>query len=350
MNSNDQKPDNFGGPQDSQFGGSGFGNSTFGGQGNAAFNANSSFGAPANSKFGGPSEFGSGNFGGNSSVSQIFKEGGFGEEDKRKKMMVLGAALVSLAIVGGAVYYFFIAPQDAGFDTAFTEAPALPTAEFSDSATEATPADAAGETAADEGGELADDEVSLPPDESLGAAPAATSGSGAAVAQPVGGNVSSWTYDEAKGGPVVNVTDGAVVEVSQSANFASLYVFGRATGGAFRIPNPPPGSIYWREQGSGQVNEIKVAPPPSLGISFSAPSTLTPGASLSWEAERSASYYRVEFATDAGFTDIAAAVSTTSNQAAINGLNPGSYYIRVGGLNTASGKFEYSASSRISMQ
>lgn len=351
MSQNDQKSDGgsgFAGGSDSQFNGSGFGNSTFGGQGNAAFNSNASFGSPAGSKFGAPSEFGPAGFGGNSSVSQIFKEGGFGENEKRKRMMVVAAALVSIAIVGGAVYFLFIAPE-AGFDTAVTPETPLPAADFD--ATGGMESGAEGAAAEEEGaadGELAADdgaEAALPAEEGAAGGAEGQSASAGSVA-----NVTSWDYDESKGGPVVKVADGAVVEVARNTSFSEMYVSGRAVGGEFRIPNPPPGSIYWREQGSAQVNEIKVNPPPSLGLSFSAPSSLTPGGSLSWESGRPAAYYRVEFATDAAFSNVASAVSTTTTQATINGLNPGTYFVRVGGLNTASGKFEYSQASQLTMQ
>ena len=350
MSQNDQKPDSFGGGSDSQFNGSGFGNSTFGGQGNAAFNANASFGAAGNSKFGGPSEFGGGGFGGNSSVSQIFNESNFSAGEKRKRMMVLGVAFLALAVVGAAVYFNFVAP-DAGLDATLVQPEALPASEFQEpsQAEAGAEAPADGAAAAIEG---AEDDPALPSSESEASnvssgAPSTTSD--APSAAPTG-KVTSWDYDEAKGGPVINVARGAMVEVARSSSFSSRYVYGPAKDGTFRIPNPPPGTIYWREQGAAEVNEIRVNPPPALSITFSPPSSMTPGSSLSWEASGSASYYRVEFATDAGFLDISAAVSTTGTQATINGLSPGSYYVRVGGLNTAAGKFEYSRSSQISMQ
>lgn len=344
MDQNDRKPDSFAGGGDSQFNSSGFGNSTFGGQGNAAMNQNSSFGAAGSSKFGGQSEFGSAQFGGNSSVSQIFKEGGFGEDDRRRRMIVVGAALAAVAVIGAAVYYLFVPDlSSAPTEGTLAEEAAIPAQEFAapPAETEAEAPDAAaGATGAESSSVMPDDVVA---DESAASAPAEGSGG-------VTGNVTTWEYNESKGGPVVKVADGAMVEVSRSMSFAGKYVYGPAKGGSFRIPNPPPGVIYWREQGSASVNEIKIAPPPALGISFSAPQSLTPGGSLSWSSNSPASYYRVEFATDSGFQDIAAAVSTTNTEAVINGLNPGTYFVRVGGLNTAAGRFEYSNSASVTMQ
>jgi hypothetical protein len=346
MDQNDRKPDSFGGGGDSQFNSSGFGNSTFGGQGNAAMNQNSSFGSANNSKFGGQSEFGSAQFGGNSSVSQIFKEGAFGEDDRRRRMVVVGAALAAICVIGAAVYFLFVPDHSVpSIDGAIATDESVPAQEFApppaDQPVDAqAPADAAAAPAAGAatGATVGDDVV---PDGA--AAPAGASAS-------VTGNVTNWEYDETKGGPVVKVADGAMVEVSRSFSFAGKYVYGPAKGGSFRIPNPPPGAIYWREQGSGTVNEIKVTAPRSLGISFSAPATMTPGGTLSWSSSVPASYYRVEFSTDSGFLDIAAAVSTTNTETVINGLNPGTYFVRVGGLNTAAGRFEYSKGAAVNMQ
>jgi hypothetical protein len=250
-------------------------------------------------------------------VSQIFKEGAFGDDDRRRRMIVVGAALAAICVIGAAVYFLFVPDHSApSIDGAIGLDESVPAQEFAPPPIDqpvdtlalpdapAVPGSAVGSAAG--GGVVADDV-------------AAPAGQGASVT----GNVTNWEYDETKGGPVVKVADGAMVEVSRSASFAGKYVYGPAKGGSFRIPNPPPGAIYWREQGSGAVNEIKVTAARSLGISFSAPATLTPGGSLSWSSNVAASYYRVEFATDSGFLDIAAAVSTTNTETVINGLNPG---------------------------
>lgn len=362
MNNNEQKPDSFvGGGDDSQFNQSGFGNSTFGGPGGSAFGSqpNSAFGAPANSKFGGNSEFGSGSFGGNTSVSQIFKEGGFGEDEKRKKALIAGVAIVGVVAVGMSAYYLFMG-DDTSYENQFTvpdmAAPAVESDLESQLAADGSVGDelAGGEIADELLGEeallIAEEEASLLDEPAL--PEVADEFSAAVGSAPVGqvGNVTTWDYNEELGGPTINVTPGAMIEVSRRSDFANTYVYGPAPDGVFRIPNPPPGSVYWREQGSGSLNEIQVNPPRSLGMSFSAPANLTSGESLFWSSANAAAYYRVEFAMDPGFTNLSAAVSTTGTQAVIDGLASGTYYVRVGGLNTAAGRFEYSNSASISVQ
>lgn len=345
MDQNGKKAESFGGGGDPQFNSSGFGNSTFGGQGNAAMNQNSSFGSPGNSKFGGQgSEFGSAQFGSNSSVSQIFKEGSFGDDDRRRRMIVVGAALAAICVIGAAVYVLFVPDHsEPSIDGTIATDSSVPAQEFGDPPAE-QPSDAVPAKEGTRASAPAEGGAGTGNGVSEGSAPVAAAGSAAT------GNVTSWQYNEANGGPVVKVADGAMVEVSRSSSFAGKYVYGPAKGGAFRIPNPPPGVIFWREQGSQTVNEIKVSAAPSLGLSFTAPATMTPGAGLSWSSKVPASYYRVEFATDSGFLDVAAAVSTTKTEAVINGLNPGTYFVRVGGLNTAAGRFEYSNSASVNMQ
>lgn len=360
MNNPDQKPDSFAGGGDSQFNQSGFGNSTFGGAGGSAFSsqANSTFGAAGNSKFGGGapnSEFGASGFGGNSSVSQIFKEGGFGDDGNKKKII----AIVALAVVaiGGAMFFFFGSDGSEDFEIGAPQ-DGLPVDDFAPTTPDAGAAEGLDAPAADsvdtgvgEAGLTAEqeaaylDEPALPDIEA--AAPPAGAGSGAVG---VAGNVSSWDYNEELGGPKVTVSPGAMVEVSRRADFATPYVYGPATDGSFRIPNPPPGVVYWREQGSGTVNEIQVNPPPRLSMSFAAPANLNPGETLSWSSAGAAAYYRVEFSTDPNFQNIAAAVSTTGTQAVIDGLGAGTYYVRVGGLNLAAGRFEYSTASSVTVQ
>ncbi len=367
MNNNEQKPDSFaGGGDNSQFNQSGFGNSTFGGDGASGFNGqgNSTFGAAGNSKFGGGapnSEFGASGFGGNSSVSQIFKEGGFGDDEKRKRTIVIAAGVAAVLVVLGAVYFLFLGDSgDEGFQVGGADQ-ALPVDDFAAPAEDAIGGDAApvddafGDLGGDDALLSAEEEAALLDEPALpqveeSLADTSLDAGAAGIGGAVTGNVTTWDYNEELGGPTLSVNPGAMIEVSRRADFANTYVYGPATDGNFRIPNPPPGVVYWREQGSQTVNEIQVNPPPALGVSFSAPANLTAGETLSWSSAGAAAYYRVEFSTDPSFQNIAAAVSTTGTQAVIDGLGAGTYYVRVGGLNTAAGRFEYSQGSSVTIQ
>ena len=136
--------------------------------------------------------------------------------------------------------------------------------------------------------------------------------------------------------------------MSRKADFSVPYVAGSANAaGQFRIPNPPPGKVYWRQQGGLGANEISISEPASIGLSFSAPAEIAADANLSWQASGPVSYYRVELSTDQGFGTVAHVMSTSSQSAALKEVSPGSYFVRVGGLNKASGKWEFSRPSSV---
>lgn len=333
MNAKNKNDSNFsqdGGGFDSQFGNSAFGapsNSQFGGAG-----GNSQFGqSGAGGGAGGGAEFGSGFGGGTNAVSQIFKDSNFGDDERKKRMMMLGGAGVVALIFVGAVWFMFFRAEE------------MPVAEVAPDAL-ATPAggDAALGGLAENAApavEAAPQEATLPEDTAPAvAAPAA------AVAS------TSYTYNEEEGGPVVNAADGAMIEVSRTQGFADRYVMGPVKGGSFRIPNPPPGKVYWREANSQTVNEISIAPAASIGLDFSAPAQAAAGAALSWSATGKVSFYRVEVGSDKDFSQIVNVVSTTQTQAVLNGVSAGNYFIRVGGFNLAAGKWEWSKASPIAVQ
>lgn len=319
---------------------SGFGGSMFGGGGGTQPNG-SQFGGGNNSQFtqgggapGGGGEFSSG-FGGTNAVSQIFKDGGFGGDDKKKRMIIMGAFVAALVVCFGAVWFLFFRTADEA-ETA-GETPALtPTVA-------AAPADASAGAATD--AEVAEDEE-MGED---GAEDDVAAADSAASTQTAGS--SSWAYDEETGGPIVSAAPGATIEVARTQSFADRYVAGRANAsGKFRIPAPPPGKVYWREAGSAAINEISISAPARLGLSFQAPATVETGGSLSWQASGPASFYRVEFATDANFQNMATVIATSQAQAAIKDVSAGKYFVRVGGFNRAAGKWEWSSASSVEVR
>lgn len=326
----------------SQFESSGFGGSMFASQGNSQFGAppggNSGFPTSGGT---GPSEFGQTNFGGGTNaVSQIFKDGGYGGDNRRKiiNYVLIGVAIVGLFVL--AMWYMSPPSEDAALEP-------MPTAGAKNAAANgAASAAATAEAATDEG--ITEEEET----EVLGEEESATAEEGAAEGSTTTTVSSgSWEYNEEEGGPVVAASAGARVEVSLSPSFSPLYVTGRANGsGQFQIPAPPPGKVYWREAGASSGNEMAINPPPRVSIRFSAPSTLAQGAQLNWEASGPASFYRVEFASDASFNSLSQVFATTGNSIAISNLGSGSYFVRVSGFNTKAGKWESSSGSAVTVQ
>jgi hypothetical protein len=308
---------------------SGFGGSMFGGNGGAG-GTNAGGG---NSQFGGDFQ---GGFGGTNAVSQIFKDGGSGGgDDKKKRMIMIAAVGVTVAAVAAGGWFLF-------FDDA---APSAETTEVAPTAPVVPPAESA-ETAAVE--EATDDTEEAVEEDT--AAPATSAPAQANEDTEVIGS-SNYTYNEEKGGPVIKSTAGANIQVSRAESFSPLYVTGKANAdGKFQIPNPPPGEIFWRVSGSNAATKITIKPPPSLTFDFSAPAEVAAGGTLGWSATGPAAFFRLEVSTDQSFANLAAVVSTKENQAALNNIAAGRYYVRLGGFNKASGKWEYSNASQTNVK
>jgi hypothetical protein len=254
--------------------------------------------------------------------------------------MALFAGLAALVLCGGAVYFLFMGDTaEAPLDAAATEA--------------AAPAEAASEDAAAGAGDDVADEASdeAVEDEAADGAEAAAPEMPAAAAPAASGQTSTYDYNEEMGGPVVSASAGSVIEVARRADFADAYVVGAVgAAGQFRIPNPPPGAIYWRVQGTQGSNQVTVNAPVGLGINFAAPASLSEGTQLSWSASGPVAYYRIEFSTDQSFASLAHVISTSQTAVGVTGVAAGTYFVRLGGFNRAAGKWEYSSSSSVTVQ
>lgn len=312
----------------------GFGGGTFGGT--------SGGGSPkSQAQMGG--EFSSGFGGGTNAVSQIFRDGGQGGDDKRRKsiMMVLfGVFFVALVYLGYSFFFeegaespVVVSPTPASKATAAAPAASSTPAAVADAQSAATAATAAAEDDAAEEDEEEEDESELASDAK---AP---------------GSASSYTYNEVGGGPIVQAASGTSIEVSRKQDFSEMYMTATANAsGQVRIPNPPPGKVYWRVAGKTDVTEITVQPAPKLNIAMKIGASIAASDTLSWSAKGDVAHYRLEFATDASFGSVSHSFSTNKSQVALSGVNPGNYFVRVGGLNVAAGRWEYTRGSAVEVK
>jgi hypothetical protein len=313
----------------------GFGspNGTFGG---------SSGGAPKSQSAQGPGgEFSSGFGGGTNAVSQIFRDGGMGPEDKRRKIMMGLTLGVAATFIVGSVYYFVFSDSMMS-----TEEPAIvttPAPEGTAAVGEKQDATAAGATDS----ELADveDEEALDEEEE---------GEGEEeelVSAPAPSATGNYAYNEKGGGPLVSAAAGTAIEVSRSNDFSVMYMTGTTNAaGQLRIPNPPPGKVYWRVAGKPEVSEITILPAAKLNIGMQVGASVAATDTLQWTADDEAAHYRLEFAGDPSFGSISYSFSTNKKQVALSGVAPGNYFVRVGGLNVASGRWEFTRGSAVEVK
>jgi hypothetical protein len=311
---------------------------------NAGEGGDSTFGSVfgEGDKGGGAGDFGKSTFGETNAVGDIFSKAGGagGGDDKKKKMTLLGATAFAVVACLGLVWYLL---QD---DSASDEATSLPPADQAAAGAPAT----AGTPAAPETAEAPTTDapaVEAPAEEEVAATDAPATDAPASEVT----DSSAWTYNEAKGGPVVKAKPGAVIEVSRSSNFSDSYVSGTATNGTFRIPNPPPGEIFWREQGSQSATKITVSAAPKLQFSFSSPGTVAADGALSWDASGAkAAFYRVELSADGNFASPAFVFSTSKTSAKLSGTSAGKYHVRIGGYNEQAGQWQFSKAAMVEVQ
>ncbi len=307
----------------------GFGGGTFGGT--------SGGGSPkSQAQMGG--EFSSGFGGGTNAVSQIFRDGGPGGDDKRRKMvmaLLFGVVVVALGYAG----YIFFFEGDASSEAPIvvtTPAPKATSAAGTDSKTVADAKPTAAAAATDD---ALDEEEEEGEDEEL------------EVDTKAPGSASTYAYNEVGGGPIVQASPGTAIEVSRKQDFSEMYMTGTVNAsGQLRIPNPPPGKVYWRVAGKPDVTEITVTAPPKLNIAMKVGASIGASETLQWSANGDVAHYRLELASDASFTSIAHSFSTNKSQLALSGVNPGNYFIRVGGLNVAAGRWEFTRGSAVEVK
>lgn len=290
-------------------------------------------------------EFSSGFGGGTNAVSQIFRDGGISADEKRRKLMMGLILGVAFAMAGTAIWFFVFDQSDLASEVPTVATTPAPGASES---TDEKKAGAAGQTTeAAEAAEAADGSVAeteedeaLEEDEVEGKeAVSAPSSSG------------SYKYNEVGGGPLVSASAGTAIEVSRMQDFSVMYMTGTTNAaGQLRIPNPPPGKVYWRAAGKPEVSEITIAPPAKLNIGLQIGASISASETMQWKADGEVAHFRLEFAGEPSFGSLAHSFSTNKKELTLSGVNPGNYFVRVGGLNVASGRWEYTRGSSVEIK
>lgn len=151
---------------------------------------------------------------------------------------------------------------------------------------------------------------------------------------------SSYNYDIQDGGPVVEVPSRKRITVSRDPGFRKIYLNGNSNfSGKYRISIPPPGDIYWKEEGKS-AHKITINPPSSSGIQADFPAQVKMSDTLNWSASGKVSFYRIEIASDADFQNRVKVFSTNKTSFPVENIGQGKWFIRISSLNLQSGTWD----------
>ena len=150
----------------------------------------------------------------------------------------------------------------------------------------------------------------------------------------------TYNYDIQDGGPILNVPVKKKIIVSRDPNFQKIYLNGNSNvTGQYRISIPPPGEVYWKEDGK-EAHKIKINPPESTGIRADIPAKLKLKDTLSWTITGKVSFYRVEVASDMDFLNRVKVFSTVKNSFPVESIGQGKWFIKISALNLQSGSWD----------
>lgn len=309
---------------------------------NAAFQTSSAQSNPFTGELKG--EFSS-DFGTNTNaVSQIFKSGGFASENK-SRLIILGVA--AIAILGFAFWYLS-EPMDSSVESSEVT-DENPEEEMTDADTATPPMDA----------EKPVEKVEEKPVEAAAPAPAAPAASGEFTLTSPPPDASQ-SYDETQGpaefkweGPA----DQIVFSRSPTMNPATKVVNVNGAN-SFSFEYPYPGTWYWQVKnaaGASEIRSFKIKASPRRSFPVSAP---TPGGSISgnggvvaWQAAEKVARYAVELSpAGQSFANPAYRFGTSGTSVALQGVNPGSYDIRVGAFSEVAGRWEWQVIQGVTVQ
>ncbi len=292
------------------------------------------------------------NFGTNANtVSQIFKDGGFGSENRTKYIMI-GVAVVFLAVVAFVVYPKLTSTED---EFAVAEETAAETTDAAATDTATTDGVAAEEAAPEAATTEAAATDAAPMDAAVGSEAAPVDGS-IALSSPENG--ASASYDETQSPMQFSwAAEGtSTIVFSRDPNMATT--FRRVTASGSYAFHPYPGTWYWRVEANGGASEIRsfsVSSPARRNVAVSEPAGGSAvsgnGGVVRWQGDAGVSYYRVEMVpAGSDWSSPAYRFATSGSEAQLNGVAPGSYEMRVGALSKVSGRWEYTAPRPVSVQ
>lgn len=288
-------------------------------------------------------------------VSQIFKNSSFGG-DNRKKFIAIGAAAVLLL---GVVAFILTDPDADSFEADFAEemdTPAKPKDveglsddDFEDDDAFGDDSDFGGDDFVDEGRDLTDLVDQIQPSASVG---------GFSLKSPVEG--AERSYDETSA-PAEFTWDGAAdrINFSRHRSMQPLYKSVGLSGASFyALEQLHAGTWYWQvvnSEGASEVRSFRVSNPVRRSFPVAQPqdggSISGQGGVVSWAAGDKVARYSVEMVSSGqDFMQPMYRFGTSGTSIALQGVQAGSYDIRVGAFSEVSGRWEWQYIRNVSVQ
>lgn len=294
------------------------------------------------------------NFGTNTNaVSQIFKEGGFVNQN-RTRFIVLGAVVVLFVAVAAYLFTGEEPAEEDLFNQTVAEDPLDTTKEDSLAAGEAVndPLATAEELPTEA---LPMDTAAFPTDVAMTGAGTATSfGEGAlSLVEPMDG--ATVNYDETQGPAVFSWSGGSgEIVFSRSATMTPEVLRIKVDGNSYSFHHPWPGNWYWQVRnasGSTEIRSFSVQAPLRRNVQVAMPSgpIAGNGGVVNWQGDGSVAYYRVEF-SNGSWANPQFRFATTGTSVQLSGVPAGQYQMRVGAFSEVSGRWEYTDAVPVSVQ
>jgi hypothetical protein len=283
------------------------------------------------------------NFGTNTNaVSQIFKDGSFGNSN-RNRYILAGVGVIALLLIG---WLLLSGDGEEGADVA-----------EDDILMEETPAEEVGadETASAPIAEAPPAEVPAAVPE-VAEAPMPMASGSISLSAPENG--ASLAYDETQGAAMFSWSGGpGTVVFSRNSSMQPEVMRVKVSSSSYAFHHPWPGQWFWKvdsEGGSSEVRSFSVSAPIRRNIALSEPAS---GASLagsggvvSWVGDKGVAYYRVELSQSDDWANPQFKFSSSGSQVQLNGVTPGQYQLRLGAFSEVSGRWEFTQPVAVTVQ
>ena len=318
-------------------------------------------------------------------VSQIFREGGFGGQDRTRNIVL---AVVGVVLVGVVAWLFLqnddpTLIEEPDIPTIASEPPDLPdlAAVPEPPAPPATPSPAVTPEPDPEPPTIAEEPeppsapepagLSEPPADPVGGEPSYSSEGGSEYATDtgyVGGGVGATLisppngavrdYDESRGPAEISWdgSPGGWILFSKHPDMQPVERRAPVSGNSYQYYHPFPGTWYWMVRNGGGSSEIRsftISPPAKRNLAVSAPQSggavAGNGGVVSWQGDDRVAYYRLEI-SNGDWANPQYRFATSGNSLQLQGVQPGSYELRVGGFSEVSGRWEFSQPFAVTVQ